>query len=68
MSSVPSNNFDFAKNDGERIDHILATKNVFLKMFAIKTDRYQRKTADGKTEMRIPSDHYPLVLDVEPVR
>lgn len=58
------NNFDISKDDGQRIDHILATKNVLLQRFAIKTDRYRTTGSDGKTVTRLPSDHYPLLLDI----
>jgi exodeoxyribonuclease-3 len=50
---------NFHKNYGMRIDHLLATSSVADRMIAIEIDREARK---GKP---IPSDHAPLVLDLD---
>ncbi len=50
---------NFHKNFGMRIDHLLATDSVAKRALAIEIDREARK---GKP---IPSDHAPLVLDID---
>jgi exodeoxyribonuclease-3 len=50
---------NFHKNFGMRIDHLLASEPVAGRIVAIEIDREARK---GKP---IPSDHAPLVLDLD---
>jgi exodeoxyribonuclease-3 len=50
---------NFHKNFGMRIDHLLATDALASRVVAIEIDREARK---GKP---IPSDHAPLVLDLD---
>lgn len=50
---------NFHKNFGMRIDHLLPTSSVEARVVAIDIDREARK---GKP---IPSDHAPLVLDLD---
>ncbi|MES1239292.1 MAG: endonuclease/exonuclease/phosphatase family protein, partial [Chloroflexota bacterium] len=50
---------NFHKNFGMRIDHLLPTTSVAACVVAIEIDREARK---GKP---IPSDHAPLVLDLD---
>ncbi|NJD28458.1 MAG: exodeoxyribonuclease III [Chloroflexi bacterium] len=50
---------NFHKNFGMRIDHLLPTRPVADRVVAIEIDREARK---GKP---IPSDHAPLVLDLD---
>jgi exodeoxyribonuclease-3 len=50
---------NFHKNFGMRIDHLLPTDAVAKRVVAIEIDREARK---GKP---IPSDHAPLVLDID---
>ncbi|HJP89303.1 MAG TPA: exodeoxyribonuclease III [Candidatus Limnocylindrales bacterium] len=50
---------NFHKNFGMRIDHLLPTSSVAERVVAIEIDREARK---GKP---IPSDHAPLVLDID---
>ena len=50
---------NFHKNFGMRIDHLLPTAPVAKRVVAIEIDREARK---GKP---IPSDHAPLVLDLD---
>jgi exodeoxyribonuclease III len=50
---------NFHKNFGMRIDHLLATDRVAARVVAVEIDREARK---GKP---IPSDHAPLVLDLD---
>jgi exodeoxyribonuclease III len=50
---------DFYKNFGMRIDHLLVTRPVAARTVAAEIDREARK---GKP---IPSDHAPLVLDLD---
>jgi len=50
---------NFHKNFGMRIDHLLPTSSVAGRVVAIEIDREARK---GKP---IPSDHAPLVLDLD---
>ena len=50
---------NFHKNFGMRIDHLLATTAVAKRAVAVEIDREARK---GKP---IPSDHAPLVLDLD---
>jgi exodeoxyribonuclease III len=50
---------DFHKNAGMRIDHLLATRPIAARTVWAEIDREARK---GKP---IPSDHAPLVIDVD---
>jgi exodeoxyribonuclease-3 len=50
---------NFHKNFGMRIDHLLVTPRVAERIVAAEIDREARK---GKP---IPSDHAPLVLDLD---
>jgi exodeoxyribonuclease-3 len=50
---------NFHKNFGMRIDHLLPTDSVDQRVVAVEIDREARK---GKP---IPSDHAPLVLDLD---
>jgi exodeoxyribonuclease-3 len=50
---------NFHKNFGMRIDHLLASKSLASRAVAVEIDREARK---GKP---IPSDHAPLVLDLD---
>jgi exodeoxyribonuclease-3 len=50
---------NFHKNFGMRIDHLLATAQIAKRVVAVEIDREARK---GKP---IPSDHAPLVLDLD---
>jgi exodeoxyribonuclease-3 len=50
---------NFHKNFGMRIDHLLPTASVSDRVVAVEIDREARK---GKP---IPSDHAPLVLDLD---
>jgi exodeoxyribonuclease-3 len=50
---------NFHKNFGMRIDHLLPTTTLTKRMVAVEIDREARK---GKP---IPSDHAPLVLDLD---
>jgi exodeoxyribonuclease III len=50
---------NFQRNEGMRIDHLLASAPVAARVVAIEIDREARK---GKP---VPSDHAPLVMDVD---
>jgi exodeoxyribonuclease-3 len=50
---------NFHKNFGMRIDHLLASRSLASRVVAVEIDREARK---GKP---IPSDHAPLVLDLD---
>src|SRR5687768_9358688 len=50
---------NFHKNFGMRIDHLLPTESLAERIVAVEIDREARK---GKP---IPSDHAPLVLDLD---
>lgn len=50
---------NFHKNFGMRIDHLLVTESLVPRVVSIEIDREARK---GKP---IPSDHTPLVLDLD---
>ncbi len=50
---------NFHKNFGMRIDHLLPTSSLAKRVVAVEIDREARK---GKP---IPSDHAPLVLDLD---
>jgi len=50
---------NFHKNFGMRIDHLLPTESLQRRVVAVEIDREARK---GKP---IPSDHAPLVLDLD---
>ena len=48
-----------SSNDGMRIDHLLATRPVAARVVAVEIDREARKGTPT------PSDHAPLVLDLD---
>ncbi|MEI8332861.1 MAG: exodeoxyribonuclease III [Chloroflexota bacterium] len=50
---------NFQRNEGMRIDHLLATAPVATRVVAVEIDREARK---GKP---LPSDHAPLVMDID---
>ena len=50
---------NFQRDEGMRIDHLLATAPVAARVVAVEVDREARK---GKP---VPSDHAPLVLDLD---
>jgi exodeoxyribonuclease-3 len=50
---------NFQRDEGMRIDHLLATGPVAARVVAVEVDREARK---GKP---VPSDHAPLVLDLD---
>ena len=50
---------NFQRDEGMRIDHLLATGPVAARIVAVEVDREARK---GKP---VPSDHAPLVLDLD---
>lgn len=50
---------NFQRDEGMRIDHLLATAPVAGRVVAVEVDREARK---GKP---VPSDHAPLVLDLD---
>ncbi len=50
---------NFQRNEGMRIDHLLATAPVTARVVAVEIDREARK---GKPT---PSDHAPLVMDLD---
>lgn len=51
------NSFDAARNSDERIDHIWLSSDFKVNRYGILTDTY----GDGK----FPSDHFPVVAEVE---
>lgn len=55
------NNFDVSRQTDRRIDHIFLTNNFKVTNYSILTNTYWDK--DGIA--RIPSDHYPVVAEVE---
>jgi exodeoxyribonuclease-3 len=50
---------NFQRDEGMRIDHLLATAPAAARVVAVEVDREARK---GKP---VPSDHAPLVLDLD---
>jgi len=50
------NNFDINTDNDKRIDHIFITKQFKVKRYGILTNSYHGK---------LPSDHYPVVVDLE---
>jgi len=50
---------NFARDEGMRIDHLLASAPVAARVVAVEVDREARK---GKP---VPSDHAPLALDLD---
>jgi exodeoxyribonuclease-3 len=50
---------NFQRNEGMRIDHLLATAPVSGRVVAVEVDREARKGVPT------PSDHAPLVLDLD---
>jgi exodeoxyribonuclease-3 len=50
---------NFQRNEGMRIDHLLATRPAAARVVAVEVDREARKGTPT------PSDHAPLVLDLD---
>ena len=50
---------NFQRDEGMRIDHLLATRSVAARIVAVEVDREARK---GKP---VPSDHAPVVMDLD---
>ena len=50
------NSFDNTKSTDRRIDHVFVTPDVNVKKFGILTDTYKS---------RFPSDHFPVLVEVE---
>ena len=50
---------NFQRNEGMRIDHLLASPPVAARVVAVEVDREARKGTPT------PSDHAPLVLDLD---
>jgi exodeoxyribonuclease-3 len=50
---------NFQRDEGMRIDHLLATAPVAARVVAVEVDREARK---GKP---VPSDHAPLIMDLD---
>jgi len=55
------NNFEVNQKSNDRIDHIFLTKDFKVKDYGILTDLYW----DQDGQARVPSDHYPVVIDVD---
>jgi len=54
------NQFDPAKYEKDRVDHIFLTGKFHVLRYGVLTDSYW---VDGK--QRVPSDHYPVVVELE---
>ena len=55
------NSFDPSHFTTHRIDHIFVSPSANVDSYAVRTDSYWTKNADGKTyQRRNPSDHYPV--------
>lgn len=55
------NAFNLTRKTDERIDHIFLTKNFRVIRYGILTDIYW----DKNSVPRIPSDHYPVVAEIQ---
>ena len=51
----------FHRKHGLRIDFLLATESVMSRVASVEIDREERKKTDGLT----PSDHAPVILDLD---
>lgn len=58
------NAFEINNKTNKRIDHIFLTSDFNVSRYGILTDIYW----DNAGKARIPSDHYPVVIDVELTR
>jgi endonuclease/exonuclease/phosphatase family metal-dependent hydrolase len=59
------NNFDPAGTSFNRIDHIFVSKEFNVQRYGILTDVYRvADTSTGKAVARVPSDHYPVLVEV----
>ncbi len=75
------NSFNINAKTESRIDHIFLTKNFKVKRYGILTDSYRSKLTDstqtanssnfprelrlGRFQARLPSDHFPVMAEVE---
>ena len=75
MRYVPNGTFNSFNPDSQtdkRIDHIFLTKEFKVKRYGVLTDTYRSdatkeedKAAGKKSVARVPSDHFPVVIEVE---
>lgn len=75
MRYAPNGTFNSFNPDSQtdkRIDHIFLTKEFMVKRYGVLTDTYRSeatkeedKKAGKKSVARVPSDHFPVVIEVE---
>ena len=75
MRYAPNGTFNSFNPDSQtdkRIDHIFLTKEFKVKRYGVLTDTYRSeatkeedKKAGKKSVARVPSDHFPVVIEVE---
>jgi hypothetical protein len=74
------NNFDPNLKTDSRIDHIFVSKDFIVKRYGVLTDSYRTEKENSTNEIksanfpkevslhqyvnRLPSDHYPVVIEV----
>lgn len=49
----------------DRIDHILVTESFSVLRYGILTDSYRSEESGGKHTARMPSDHFPVMVEME---
>jgi len=56
------NDFDTTRKTDSRIDHVFVSKQFDVMRYAILTGGYWTTDGDGKSVLRLPSDHYPVFV------
>lgn len=59
------NNFDIKQQSHSRIDHVFVSKKFKVLKYGVLTNIYWQLKEDGTYVPRIPSDHYPVVVNLE---
>ena len=58
------NNFNPQQKTDTRIDHVFVSKDFRVMRYGILTDQYWIQLASGSFEARLPSDHYPVKVQL----
>lgn len=61
----PATSFTTPDGDIQRIDHIFLSPEFTVRKYGVLTDTYRSQNVDSTFTVRLPSDHYPVMIAVE---
>lgn len=61
----PNGSFMTSTGDFQRIDHIFLSPDFKIQRYGVLTDTYRNQLPDSTITVRVPSDHYPVVVTVK---